>query len=115
MVLASAGASPNVKSGALVLHGGGNQEENNMQIVALSNENQNLQNQLDVVADEVERIKRNARKEIDTMLAKLEEFRERAANDRATKWMESLMDGAFTWLRFRKIIHADYEFFAHFG
>jgi len=38
-----------------------------------------------------------------------------AANDRATKWMESLMDGAFTWLRFRKIIHADYEFFAHFG
>ena len=84
MVLASAGASPNVKSGALVLHGGGNQEENNMQIVALSNENQNLQNQLDVVAGEVERIKRNARKEIDTILAKLEEFRERAANDRAT-------------------------------
>lgn len=38
-----------------------------------------------------------------------------AANERATKWMESLMDGAFTWLRFRKIIHADYEFFAHFG
>jgi hypothetical protein len=40
MVLASAGASPNVKSGALVLHGGGNQEENNMQIVALSKLNE---------------------------------------------------------------------------
>ncbi|CAL6429708.1 predicted protein [Bathycoccus prasinos] len=104
MVLASAGASPNVKSGALVLHGGCNQEENNMQIVALSNENQNLQNQLDVVADEVERIKRNARKEIDTMLAKLEEFRERAANDRATaieakETVEREKHNADRWMR----------------
>ena len=83
MVLAGGGASPNTKSGALVVHGGGDLEENNMQIVALSNANQNLQNQLDIVADEVECIKLKARKEVDDMLAKLEEFRERAANDRA--------------------------------
>jgi len=38
-----------------------------------------------------------------------------AANERVTTMMETLMDQAFGWLRFRKIIHADYEFFAHFG
>jgi hypothetical protein len=38
-----------------------------------------------------------------------------AANDDVTDWMNKLMDGAYTWLRMRKTVHPDYEFFSHFG
>jgi len=38
-----------------------------------------------------------------------------AANDDVTEWMNKLMDGAYTWLRMRKTVHPDYEFFSHFG
>jgi len=38
-----------------------------------------------------------------------------AANDEVTAWMNKLMDGAYTWLRMRKTVHPDYEFFSHFG
>jgi hypothetical protein len=38
-----------------------------------------------------------------------------AADDRTTEWMNKLMDGAYTWLRMRKTVHPDYEFFSHFG
>jgi len=38
-----------------------------------------------------------------------------AANETTTEWMNKLMDGAYTWLRMRKTVHPDYEFFSHFG
>ena len=38
-----------------------------------------------------------------------------AANDDVTDWMNKLMDGAYTWLRMRKTVHPDYEFFSHLG
>lgn len=38
-----------------------------------------------------------------------------AANESVTEWMNALMDGAYTWLRLRKTVHPDYEFFSHFG
>jgi hypothetical protein len=38
-----------------------------------------------------------------------------AASESVTEWMNALMDGAYTWLRARKTVHPDYEFFSHFG
>jgi len=38
-----------------------------------------------------------------------------AANESVTEWMNALMDGAYSWLRLRKTVHPDYEFFSHFG
>ena len=92
LMMITSGNSPRKNGGvgnldAMIIHDGSTdttQEENYLQIVSLTNENQNLQRQLDEIVDEIDRIKRAAQKDVDEMLEKLEQFRERAANDRAT-------------------------------